>query len=81
MEVGRYLNYNILPNHGQHIHVPWHEAVEMVQSDTHYMIGGDREGTLAGIGITPQASNDRVWKSRPSRGPGGAPQVMQLVAG
>jgi len=79
VEVGRYLNFDILPNHSAHIHIPWCAAVEMVRSDTHYMVGGDREGALAGIGITPQASNDRFWASRPSRSAQGAPQVMQLV--
>ena len=79
-EVGRYLNYNILPNHSEHIHIPWHAAAEMVQSDTHYMVGGEREGVMAGIGVTAQVSNDRFWASRPSRSPQGAPQVMQLVS-
>lgn len=74
-EVGRFNNYHQLPNHSEHVHVSWQQAVKMVQADTYRMVGKDQQGECEGIGITEQSSNDRVWRSRLSAGAA----VLQLV--
>lgn len=68
-EVGRMENYGIAPNHKEHTHINFAEAVVLIANDTMRVVDGTAEY------VTEQDSNNRRWRGRPS----GGMQVLQLV--
>lgn len=73
-EVGQLTHYGILPNHGNHIHIPHDDAVKGLKDEDFVLVDG-RNGRH-------YLTTNKMYflKAVPSGGPGAIPVIQRIVS-